>query len=150
MTIAPPPCSLSLEIDPDPQEFRRASRWLRASAATLGAPEAPTDRLELCLNEVLANLIEHGGAAVASHPIKLELGVSALPGGFALQLMVADRGAPFDSGQASLRPLSGSLEQASPGGLGLRLVQAFSDGLDYRVLEGRNELRITMHWAPRS
>ena len=149
-TIAPRPCSLCLEIDPDPQEFRRASAWLRTGGASLGVPEEQIDRLELCLNEVLANLVEHGGDALACHPIRIELGASALPSGFDVQLVVSDRGEPFDSGQASPRPLPGSLEEARPGGLGLRLVKAFSDGMVYRVLEGRNELTITMHWTPRS
>jgi len=80
MTIAPRPCALCLEIDPDPQEFRRASSWLRAGGASLGVPNEQVDRLELCLNEVLANLVEHGGDAVASHTIQLELGVSPVPG----------------------------------------------------------------------
>jgi anti-sigma regulatory factor (Ser/Thr protein kinase) len=150
MTIAPRPCSFCLEIDPDPQEFRRASSWLRAGGASLGVPDGQIDRLELCLNEVLANLVEHGGDAVASNAIQLELGASAVQGGFSVQLVVCDRGEPFDSGQASIRPLPGSLEQARPGGLGLLLVKSFSDGMDYRVLEGRNELIITMHWTPRS
>ena len=149
-TIAPRPRTLSLEIDPDPHQFRRASGWLRAGGSSLGVPEEQIDRLELCLNEVLANLIEHGGDAVASHPIQLELRASAMPSGFDWQLVVSDRGEPFDPGQVSLRPLPGNLEQARPGGLGLRLVKAFSDGMVYRVLEGRNELTITMHWTPRS
>jgi anti-sigma regulatory factor (Ser/Thr protein kinase) len=150
MTIAPRPCSLCLEIDPDPQEFRRASAWLRTGGASLGVPEEQIDRLELCLNEVLANLVEHGGDALACHPIQLELAASALPSGFDVQLVVSDRGEPFDSGQASPRPLPGSLEEARPGGLGLRLVKAFSDDMVYRVLQGRNELRISINWTPRS
>lgn len=150
MTIAPRPCALGLEIDPDPREFRRASSWLRAGGASLEVPEEQIDRLELCLNEVLANLVEHGGDAVASNPIQLELGTSPVLSGCGVQLVVCDRGEPFDSGQADLRPLPGSLEQASPGGLGLLLVKTFCDELHYRVLEGRNELRISMHWTPRS
>jgi hypothetical protein len=46
-----------------------------------GVPEEQIDRLELCLNEVLANLGEHGGDAEASHAIQLELGASPVPGG---------------------------------------------------------------------
>jgi serine/threonine-protein kinase RsbW len=147
MTIAPRPCSVCLEIDPDLQELRRASAWLRAGGASLGVPDGQIDRLELCLNEVLANLLEHGGDAVASNTIQLELGASAVPSGFSVQLVVRDRGEPFDSAQASTRPLNGSLEQARIGGLGLLLVKSFSDGMDYRVLEGCNELIITMHWT---
>ncbi len=81
MPIAPWPCALCLEIDPDPQEFRRASSRLRAGGASLGVPEEQIDRVELCLNEVLANLVDHGGDAVASNAIQLELGASSVPGG---------------------------------------------------------------------
>jgi serine/threonine-protein kinase RsbW len=150
MALDPRPGTLPLEIDPDPREFRRASAWLRASAASLGVPGEPTDRLELCLNEVLANLLEHGGAAVAAHPIGLQLDVVPQSGGGAVQLVVSDRGEPFDSGEASPKPLAASLEQATPGGLGLRLLKAFSDGVEYKVIDGRNDLTIAMHWSSRS
>lgn len=150
MTAPPAPGSLSLEIHPDPLEFRRASSWLRESGAALAIPEEQIDRLELCLNEVLANLVEHGGEATARHPIELHLEAIQPASGCGAQLVVADRGEPFDSGQAGVKPLPGSLNEASPGGLGLRLVKAFSDGMAYRALDGRNELRIAMHWPPRS
>lgn len=149
MTIAPRTGPLSLDIQADPQEFRRASAWLHGGAAALGMPQAQIDRLDLCLNEVLANLTEHGGQAVANHPILLRL-ESSSPAGGCVDLLVSDRGQPFDSGKASIKNLPGSLEGATPGGLGLRLVKAFCDGLDYRVLDGRNELRITMRWSSRS
>ena len=150
MTAPSPPGSLSLEIQADPQEFRRASSWLRQSGAALAVPEAQIDRLELCLNEVLANLVEHGGAATAQHPIQLQLEAVQPTDGCGAQLVVSDRGEPFDSGQASVKPIGGSLDEASPGGLGLRLVKAFSDAMAYRCLEDRNELRIAMHWTPGS
>lgn len=149
MTIAPRTDPLSLDIQADPLEFRRASVWLQAAAASLALPQAQIDRLDLCLNEVLANLTEHGGQAVASHPIQLCLEAAPPPGG-CVHLLVADRGQPFDSAKASIKSLPGSLEEATPGGLGLRLVKAFCDGLDYRVLDGCNELRITMRWSSRS
>ena len=150
MTAPPAPGSLSLEIQADPQEFRRASSWLRESGAALAVPEEQLDRLELCLNEVLANLVEHGGEATAQHPIQLQLEAVQPTDGCGAQLVVSDRGEPFDSGQASVKPIPGSLDEASPGGLGLRLVKAFSDAMAYRCLEGRNELRIAMHWSPGS
>jgi serine/threonine-protein kinase RsbW len=101
MPIAPRPCALCLEIDPDPQEFRRASSWLRAGGAALGVPEEQIDRLELCLNEVLANVVEHGGDAMASLAIQLELGASHVPGvpGAAAAPRAAGRNHP--SGQLS-------------------------------------------------
>ncbi len=150
MSAPPAPGSLFLEIHADPLEFRRASSWLRESGAALAVPEEQIDRLELCLNEVLANLVEHGGEEAAQHPIQLQLEAVPPPSGCGAQLVVSDSGKPFDSGQVSLKPMPDSLGEASPGGLGLRLVKAFSDGMAYRVLDGRNELRIAMHWTPES
>lgn len=150
MTTAPRRCAPSLAIHADPLEFRRASSWLRVSGAALNVPGDQIDRLELCLNEVLANLVEHGGEAVARQPIQLQLEPIQRSSGSGAQLLISDAGLPFDSGQARVKPLPGSLGEATPGGLGLRLVRAFTDAMDYRVLEGRNELRIEMHWTPRS
>lgn len=150
METPPRPCAPTLEIQADLREFRRASAWLRESSGALAVPEPQIDRLELCLNELLANLVEHGGAAVARQPIQLQLEAIRSPQGCGVELLVADGGEPFDSGQAGVKPLPGSLEQASPGGLGLRMVRAFSDAMAYRVLEGRNELRIALHWPPES
>lgn len=87
---------------------------------------------------------------MAAHPIALQLDVLQQPGGGEVQLVVSDRGEPFDSGQARLKPLAASLEQATPGGLGLRLLKAFSDAMEYRVHEVRNDLTIVMHWSSRS
>ncbi|MEA5423543.1 ATP-binding protein [Synechococcus sp. CCY9202] len=150
MTAPPPPDNLALEIGADPLEFRRASAWLQQSGAALAMPEEQIDRLELCLNEVLANLVEHGGEAAAQHPIQLRLQALQPTGACGAELVVSDRGAPFDSSQASSKPIPGSLEEATPGGLGLRLVKAFSDEMSYRMLDGHNELRIVMHWSPDS
>jgi anti-sigma regulatory factor (Ser/Thr protein kinase) len=150
MTAAPPRKVIPLEIRADPLEFRRASAWLRSNGAALEVPGEQIDRLELCLNELLANLLEHGGDAVARQPIELALETIQPASGSGARLVISDAGIPFDSGRAGVKPLPGSLAESSPGGLGLRLVQAFADAMAYRVLDGRNELRIEMHWTPLS
>jgi anti-sigma regulatory factor (Ser/Thr protein kinase) len=150
MTATPERSIMSLQIRADPGEFRQASSWLRLGGSALGMPEDQIDRLELCLNEVLANLVEHGGEPVARHPIRLELDPIERSGGSGARLVISDAGLPFDPGQARLKPLPGSLAEASPGGLGLRLVEALTDAMAYQVMHDRNELRIEMHWTPRS
>jgi anti-sigma regulatory factor (Ser/Thr protein kinase) len=146
MSAASGPHAPALEIQADPYEFRRASSWLRTSSEELAVPGEQIDRLELCLNEVLANLLEHGGAAVARHPIQLHLEAIRSADVQGARLVVMDRGEPFDSPQASLKPLPTSLGASSPGGLGLRLVKTFSDAMAYQVQNGHNELRIELHW----
>lgn len=116
----------------------------------MAVPADQIDRLEICLNEVLANLLEHGGAEASGEPILLRLHAITPDAGAGVRLVISDAGVPFDPVVASDKPLPASLSEASPGGLGLRLVRAYTDGMAYRVLEDRNELSIEMHWSPRS
>jgi anti-sigma regulatory factor (Ser/Thr protein kinase) len=150
MTAVQPPTPALLAIRAEPPELRRASAWLREQAGGLSLPDDQIDRLEICLNEVLANLIEHGGPPVTRRPIELRLEPIIPRDGTGVRLQVSDGGLPFDPLMATDKPLPASLRDASPGGLGLRLVRAYSDGMAYRVLEDRNELSIEMHWAQRS
>lgn len=140
----------SLEIRAEPLELRRASAWLQERGEGLAVPADQIDRLEVCLNEVLANLLEHGGTPVASQPIRLRLEGFTPPAGAGVRLVISDAGVPFNPLVVSDKPLPASLGEASPGGLGLRLVRAYTDGMAYRVLADRNELSIEMHWSPRS
>jgi anti-sigma regulatory factor (Ser/Thr protein kinase) len=139
-----------LEIQAAPLELRRASAWLRASGDSMAVPAVQIDRLEICLNEVLANLLEHGGTKESGEPILLRLYAITPDAGAGVRLEISDGGLPFDPLVASDKPLPSSLSEASPGGLGLRLVRAYTDGMAYRVLEHRNELSIEMHWSPQS
>ena len=150
MAAPPPPAAILLEIQADPGELRRASTWLRKHGEGLAVPGEPMDRLEICLNEVLANLLEHGGAPVARQPIRLRLEAITPGAGAGVRLVVCDGGRPFDPLVVSDKPLPATLGEASPGGLGLRLLRAYTDAMDYRVLENGNELRLEMHWSPRS
>ncbi len=146
--------SLSLLLQPSSLELRRCSDWLHASCQRLDVPAASTGKLDLCLNEVLANLIDHGGARVSSCPVQLTLeradgddsddeGGNA--GGLAT-LTISDAGPPFDPLSFSHRPLPRSLQEAEPGGLGLLLVNRFMDECSYRREGDMNVLKLGIRW----
>jgi hypothetical protein len=62
-----------LSIDPDSSQFRLASGWLGQTGRKLGIPAEQIARLYVCLHEVLANVLDHGGASARSTPIGLRL-----------------------------------------------------------------------------
>lgn len=140
----PPPCGLS--IRPDPDEVRRSSLWLTSSCHERGVPAVQTGRLELCLNEVLANLIDHGQVDSQAAPVVLALQVSETDGTGMATLTVIDACAPFDPllHQSGLPPRT--LQEAEPGGLGLLLLKRFSDDVRYRRVDDRNELKLSVFW----
>lgn len=109
----------SLTIGTDLGELRRMSAWLRAVAATAALAPDDAHALELCANEAIANIVQHGQPSRAAMPIELRF--SADERGFALR--VEDRAGAFDPMAAALPPAPCSLEEARIGGLGVLLIQ---------------------------
>jgi len=136
-----------LTIDPDSRQFRLASDWLVRTGRELGIPPEQIARLDVCLNEVLANVLDHGGASAHSAPIGLRLVRMRDPDGADAALTVTDAGTAFDplAVLPELRPQT--LTEATPGGLGLVMLRANADSLSYVYAEGRNQLTIGVRWS---
>jgi anti-sigma regulatory factor (Ser/Thr protein kinase) len=125
---------------------RLASIWLADSASELGVPSSDVDRLDVCLNEVMANIISHGASDSPLLRIHLFLQVdSDLDRGRAT-VTVSDQGSAFDATQANSRPRARALDDAEPGGLGLMMIRSFSDDLNYLYVDGRNQLSFAVNW----
>jgi sigma-B regulation protein RsbU (phosphoserine phosphatase) len=136
-----------LTIDASGAEIRRASEWLGAACHQHAVPHAVADRLVLCLNEVLANVITHGGEAALCAPIRLLLTLGPGDEGGEASVTVADAGTPFDPTSAPPKPLPRTLDEASAGGRGLVMIRHCSDWLRYRHEEGFNRLTYGARWA---
>lgn len=137
-----------LTIRADGEEVRRASSWLHAACLRHEVPEAQAERLLLCLNEVLANVIVHGGTGALSAPVRLMLETRVEAGGGKAGVTVSDAGVAFDPRSVPTRTSPRTLEDASLGGLGLVMIRRCSDWLDYRNEDGHNHLTFGARWTP--
>jgi anti-sigma regulatory factor (Ser/Thr protein kinase) len=146
---ATPPFA-QLSIRADTQEARRASRWLLAAADANRVPSDARVRLDHCLDEALANVIAHGGAAATASPIALHFAVRRKPGACAADLTLLYDGVAFDPSRHEPRSRPANLEEASLGGLGLLMLRHFADVLEYDRSDGRNRLTITVSWTEAS
>lgn len=135
-----------LSISANGAEVRRASEWLDSACRQREVPQAMVERLVLSLNEVLANVIRHGGANALSSPVGLRLEVVADANGGKAGVTVSDTGIAFNPLSVAEKPLPKSLDEAAPGGLGLVMIRRFSDWLDYRHEDGRNHLTFGTRW----
>jgi anti-sigma regulatory factor (Ser/Thr protein kinase) len=138
--------SAELSIRAEAGELRRASAWLEQCGNEMGVPPDQIGRLDVCLNEALANIFTHG-VEVTGAPVLLRLEVCHEDGAREAAVTVSDAGHAFDPFSVALAPRPDNLAEAKPGGLGLVMIRSFSDALGYRHVDGRNELTFGVRWG---
>ncbi|MEN9887334.1 MAG: hypothetical protein RL758_1912 [Pseudomonadota bacterium] len=136
-----------LSIDADVAEIRRASVWVGKTGLQMGVPPEQIERLDLCLNEALANVLEHGGQGARQAPIVLTLGLDRDAESRLACLTVSDAGHPVNPLLIVPKNVAHTLEDATPGGLGIQMIRTFSDRLEYHFSQGRNHLTFAVRWA---
>lgn len=114
--------------------------WAQAIAVETGLSARCTFRLELVLTEVVTNIVEHSDADPVDGLITVRL--AARPECVVVQ--VEDSEHPFDPTAAPAHRQPTSLDDARVGGLGIHLVRACTQQLEYRRVDNKNQLRMTL------
>jgi len=109
-------------------------------------PREHVDRLLLCLDEALANVLAHGGPTALSSPIRLQFEMQADPQSRTASVTLSDSGTAFDPLSAPEKPMPKTLDEALPNGRGLQMIRAFAPVLRYRRADGRNHLTFGTRW----
>jgi serine/threonine-protein kinase RsbW len=113
---------------------RAATAWLRS--VPHGLSESRISDAELCLDELVTNVVRYAWTDGAPH--SLTVGIEWSPS--ELEIIVEDDGSPFDPNEAPLAPPPRSLGEAVPGGRGLMLVRSIAPKLRYDRRDGRNRV----------
>jgi|JI10StandDraft_1071094.scaffolds.fasta_scaffold04816_3 serine/threonine-protein kinase RsbW len=127
-------------------QIEPAASWVSQACKGLEVSEDAIGRLDICVNEVLANILSHGGSGALAAPIRMQLCVEQGLEDGAATLTISDSGVPFDATRCAVRPAAGTLADAQPGGLGVIMLRANADDLLYSYHEGENRLEITVRW----
>ena len=123
-----------LKLKPSMDDIGRLKPFVLDVAHSAGIDENETKRLRLAVEEVVANVINHGGAS--------EITIHARVEKEQLVMTVEDDGKPFDPTQDSTTDLTVPPDQRPPGGLGVFFLRKMVDGLAYQRNEGHNILTI--------
>ena len=135
--MAAPP--QTLRVRGTTSELARVRRRVAAWAEASGLPEAPSRRLQMAVDETVANAIEHGMEDAASGRIV----VRGAPGRGRLTVTVRYRGARFDPTTARTPAASEVVRKHAKHGYGLHLIRTLVDEVAYRWDRGANEVRLT-------
>ena len=118
-------------------ELTRVSPWVGELAAECEIPGEVRFAVELCLEEVLSNIVRHGYRGEAGHAIAVDFGRDER----GLVFAVEDNAPPFEPIEPG-DAVSESLDTITPGGQGIRLLFRFASSVGYERLSGGNRLTI--------
>ena len=100
-------------------------------------------KVQLALEEVIRNLVEHGvGPLSRSIDVRLDLE------GPRVRIQIEDDSQPFDPAAAPAFDPSRPVEERSNGGMGVHLVRSFMDEVRYERLLSRNRLTLVASGDP--
>jgi len=134
--------SRSLTIRPELAQLERLAPWAEDFVRAAGLPSDRLFAIQLCVEEAVANVIRHSGAADGCEDISVEL-VRAEDQVLAT---VADRGRSFDPTAAPAFCKPASIAEASAGRFGIHLMRTFADEMRYERRDGWN--RLTLRFGP--
>jgi anti-sigma regulatory factor (Ser/Thr protein kinase) len=118
-------------------ELDRLAHWIESWAEQNLSPDVLL-AIQLCLEEVVANVIMYGAAENDRLEITVEL--EQEPG--TVVARIEDNGRQFDPIQVPPPTVAASLEAAKANNLGIHLVRNFASGMDYEHRDGRNCLTL--------
>jgi anti-sigma regulatory factor (Ser/Thr protein kinase) len=134
--------SYELSLDPDIAAIPPLLDWVKTCCGDCGAGEDVAYKIALVLEEAVVNVIEHGfDGRPGPHLLHVRLDADAA----VLAAEVTDNGSPFDPASAAPPDLTLPLAERSAGGLGIHLMRAMTDRVEYRRGEdGLNHLRLEL------
>jgi anti-sigma regulatory factor (Ser/Thr protein kinase) len=122
-------------------QLRPVQAFLEAFCADCGLPRQECLRLNLVLEELFTNTVQHGHRGDCDAPVWIGLTRSRS----AVLVMYEDKAPPFNP-YAHLPddPPDTTLELRKIGGLGVLLTKELAASRDYAYLFGRNRIRLTL------
>lgn len=94
--------------------------------------------LNLVLDELITNIIEHGGGC-AKYPIEIRMEKTTSQ----YKVRLSDGGPPFDPTACKIADVSLPIDKRKCGGLGILFIQKFCDCCSYERVDGKNIFHFT-------
>jgi serine/threonine-protein kinase RsbW len=129
----------SFALRNDASELSSMTEWIVGACKAAGISDKTSFALQLCLEEAVANIMEHSRGEARAREIIASIVREASD----IVLTVEDDGAQFDSTQVAAPRREHTLADAPVGGLCIPLMRKFASSIEYRRKDGGNQLRLT-------
>ena len=134
--------TLGLVLKNNTRELERLTEALDNFADRHELPGDTRFELQLCIEELVLNIINHGFDDGAEHDIRVDLEIQGEARVITVHLL--DDGRKFDPLSDAPEPdIEAELEERAVGGLGIHFVRQFMDDARYCRENGQNHLILT-------
>ncbi len=133
------PNRLELFFRNDADEAPRMAKKVERFLTEKGIDESLINKVLLCVDELITNIIAHAYTDDEEHAVLLECTIAPTQ----LTLEIRDDGVPFDPTKQSRADTEASLDERTIGGLGIHLVKSLMDKVEYEREGDFNVLRTT-------
>ncbi|MFZ3201460.1 MAG: ATP-binding protein [Candidatus Acidiferrales bacterium] len=113
--------------------------WIEGLASRYAIPDDAQFAMNLCLEEVVSNVIRHGYGPEADRPVTVRF---TTPREGYCVIVVEDEAPRFNPLDAPELPALGPGEEFRVGGQGIRLLRRFAETLEYEPTANGNRLRM--------
>src|SRR4029077_755696 len=104
--------------------IQSAASWIESIASELGMPDPQAFAMQVCLEELMSNIVHHGRSPStpwpqidSKNPLSISVTVKTLADRITMTL--EDNGRPFNVAQAPGKVIDQPLQNLQPGGLGI-------------------------------
>ena len=118
------------------EELERLATWTEEFGHAAALVPDLVFAIQLCIEEAVANIIMHSGAAEREQDVAVEL----VQTGSDVLAIIEDGGRPFDPTAMPDRRVPASLEEATVGDFGIHLMRSFASAMHYERHDGHNRL----------
>ena len=120
-------------------DLARVPEWIERLAAQYSIPASTQFAMNLCLEEVLSNIIRHGYSSKPDQSITIHF---SSPRGNFFVFTVEDHAPAFNPVVSAVPPVLSAINENPIGGQGIRLLRQFADALEYQPTSTGNRLSI--------
>ena len=113
--------------------------WIEHLASQFSIPDSTQFAMNLCLEEVLSNIVLHGYSGKPDCPINIQF---SRPRDGYFVFVIEDEAPPFNTVDSPELPPLNALDESHVGGQGIRLLRQFADALEYQATPTGNRLSV--------